>query len=208
MKQHGFTLVEILMALLISTIIALLTFTGLDTLIRIQHRLSKTNQHYAELQSAFWRFTQDTAQLQRARWLDTQNDLMPSFALTPNSLSLITAQTPKLDMPWPSTGLLRVNYSLNNGTLYRTAYPIQNQAFTTIPLQEPLVSGVTKVSFLALDKNNQWQTSMELNSGANTNEPTNSIKAIEVIVYFHEQQVHRIFPVINPLLADQNHESA
>jgi len=205
MKSAGFTLIEILIALFISTIIAVLTFSGLQALIHIQHSLSSTNKRYSQLQTAFWHLQQDTAQFQTANFVDSHNDRLPSFSLQPNEFSLITAQTPKFNVPWPSTGLLRIKYQLTNHTLYRISYPIENQAFSSFPFREPLISNVIKISFLALDKHNHWQTSLQiLNTNINPQD-LNSPKAIDVIVYFKHRQVHRLFPLVNPLINGGSH---
>ncbi len=200
--MKGFTLIEILIALLISTLIALLTFSGLQSLLQINQKLNQTHQRLAGLQTVFWHCQQDFAQYQPAFLIDPQNDPLPSFNLQPNSISLVTAKIPQFNVPYPNSGLLYVSYQVQNQTLYRVSYPIENQAFTRLPIKEPLLHNVKQLSFLALDQHNQWHTSFNV---AATESTQNLPKAIDMIVYLNKTQVHRLFPLFNPLIKATPH---
>ena len=206
MTEQGFTLIEILIALLISTIIAVLTFTGLQQLLRIQHSLNFHNNIESQLQTVFWRMEQDTAQFQAAEFLDSNNTRESSFTLLPNQLTLITAQAPKFNPQIPSAGLIKITYLVKNNTLYRVSYPIQNQAFSTSIVQQPLLRHVTKITFLALDQKNSWHSSYTIPNASLAWGKQPQIKAIDIIIFFNNSQVHRIFPLINPLSRGEAHE--
>ena len=202
--MKGFTLIEILIALFISTLVLFITFTGLQSLINIQHKLHATQQRLSGLQTTFWHCQQDLAQYNNAFLRDAYSSPLPSFNLQPTTLSFVTARYHQYNATYPTTSILHVAYQLTGDTLYRITYPIENAAFQSLSFKQALLKNVNKIKFLALNNKNSWVSNLTISD--NTNDSlVPKVKAVELIIYTNHMQVHRIFPIDNPIITGGAH---
>ncbi len=112
-KQTGVTLVELLIAITILAIIAVLGWKGLDSIIFSEDKLSKDIDDVRNLQLIFAQLQTDCAQLSKPKLI---NGRSPIFI--DNKSLIITRDTVSIDgIP----GVQIVKYHFNNGKLTRSA---------------------------------------------------------------------------------------
>lgn len=107
MKSRGFTLVEVLVALVILTLMALLAWRGIDTLLTSRDVAEQHLEQSTRLQTVFTQWEQDLFSMQ-------DSGAMPALAFDGASLRLTRRQ---------EQGLQVVAWTLRDGRLYRWAGP-------------------------------------------------------------------------------------
>jgi general secretion pathway protein J len=111
MKQRGFTLVELLVAISILAIVAVLGWRGLDSILRSRVSLTQQMEHTRGIQLAFAQLQSDLEQLAGTAVIGTRQNLVA------DNLRLIFVRTVAPDHG--PTQLVVVSYRLRNGVLAR-----------------------------------------------------------------------------------------
>jgi len=109
MKSRGFTLVEVLVALVILTLMALLAWRGIDTLLTSRDIAEQHLERSVRLQTVLQQWEQDLLAAQDS------NGAVPELAFDGASLRLTRRQ---------AQGLQVVAWTLREGQLYRWAGPV------------------------------------------------------------------------------------
>ena len=107
-KSRGFTLIEVLVALVILSLMALLAWRGIDALLKSREIAQSSIERSSRLQTVMQQWEQDLANVQ-----DSQ--VVPALVFDGASLRL-TRRQPQ--------GLQVVAWTLRDGTLYRWAGPL------------------------------------------------------------------------------------
>jgi len=147
---RGFTLLELLVALLIFGIFSALAYTSLSRLLDGRARLADEQRNWQQLAQVFLRISDDVA---HARLRGARNEagtavLAPfvgrpydSRALGEPSLELTRGGEPKYGDA-PESDLRRVAYRLKEGELLRITWPALDRAPVSKPLEAPLIANV------------------------------------------------------------------
>jgi general secretion pathway protein J len=182
-KIRGFTLVELLVALLIFGIFSALAYSGLSRLLDGRTRLSDEQRNWQALSQVFLRIADDVAHA-RARGVRDEGGftVLPPFvgrpydsrALAEPSLELTRGGELKYGVA-PESDLRRVAYRLKEGQLLRITWPVLDRAPTTKPLEAPLIANVETFEVRFSDSGGNTVTVWPA-GGANPNSPPPAIE--------------------------------
>lgn len=147
---RGFTLLELLVALLIFGIFSALAYSGLSRLLDGRDRLNDEQRLWQELSQVFLRISDDAAHARPRGVRDEAGiALLPAFvgrpydsrALAEPSIEFTRGGELKYGVAAESD-LRRVAYRLKDGRLYRITWPVLDRAPVTKPLEAPLIGNV------------------------------------------------------------------
>ncbi len=174
MKSRGFTLLEILVAIVIFSIMAVFAYSTLQQVLSTNQHLQKQADELAQLQFLFGRFLEDVAQL-------TQRSIRDEFGATEPAL-IGSSQLLKLtrsgwENPLESkrSNLQRVEWILEGKTLYRQYWTVLDRTRFNQPIKTALLKDIEMLEFRYLDSNNVWRKEFPPKPPAQT-----TIKAVEM----------------------------
>ena len=149
-KQQGFTLIEILIALFISSLIFTMLTFGLKTLINNYQRLEKTGFYFSRLQLGVYTLSQDLNNIMPRKIRDEKNQLLPAFRGGENFIEMTTARNM----------LIRCLYFTDQGKLIRRTFSILDRVKPYQYKDSILFNGVIdfKLNYINAQKNTvkQW----------------------------------------------------
>lgn len=160
MKQNsthfGFTLVELLAVLLIFSLLALMSYRGLDAVLRAREHVSQETEKWRSLESFLARFERDV-RLAAPRPVRIGTGTAPAWhgrlaGEPPPALEFSRfASVEGIDTP------RRLAYTLNdNQEIELWLWPGLDVAPTGVPERYPVLSGVEKFELKYLDANLTW----------------------------------------------------
>ena len=158
--QRGFTLLELLVATAIFAVMAAMAYAGLDSVLNARHEVAQRSDRLAALQTADLFLQRDITQVVDRGIRDAEGGQLP--ALSGGSelpgqarLSFTRGGRPN-PAGLPRSSLERIDYRMENDTLYRDRWPVLDRAQGTEPLRAALLSGVTAFRVRFLDVNGNW----------------------------------------------------
>ena len=149
-RVSGFTLIEVLVALVIFGIFAVLAYAGLGRLLDNRERLTAEQRVWQELSQAFLRISDDVAHA-RPRGVRDVTGVSPLPAFVGRLFDSRALAEPSLELTRggelnygsaPRSDLRRVAYRLKEGRLVRITWPVLDRAPVTEPLEAPLLGDV------------------------------------------------------------------
>jgi general secretion pathway protein J len=176
-RQRGFTLVELLVALFIAAVMFAIGYGAIQQALTSHDALKDQQAHLLELQNAVRVMEQDFVQLaprpvrQAVGDEPAQPALAGSAASTEAALSSPTTGSTTGAPPivaftrtgWANpkglqrTGLQRVAYFLENGTLRREHWSVLDPTLASTTTRRDLLMHVKAVTIRYMDVNHQWQ---------------------------------------------------
>ncbi|WP_319558043.1 type II secretion system minor pseudopilin GspJ [Thiomicrorhabdus sp.] len=155
-RQSGFTLIELLIAIAISAVLAVVAYQSVQSVVKVEEGLDRHSERFQAIQRAFWWMQQDIVQAAPRPIGDGLGSNLPAMQYR-SDLGLELSRVADFVTPNGSSGLLRVGYRLNNGTLYRLVWPVMDRAPDTEASQTALLTGVTSFQVRFLNEQKQWQ---------------------------------------------------
>ena len=153
--SHGFTLIEILVALLLFALLAGFGYRGLGVVLDAGERLTGETRKWRDLALAFEHMRQSLSQAVDRPIRDRDDSSAPAFvgvAATRNNYEPLLAFT-RMGYAGHSGAAAdqqRIGYRLREGRLEQLMWPVLDQAPHTEPEAIELFAGVQGVSFLYL----------------------------------------------------------
>ncbi len=156
---RGFTLVELLIALAIMSLLSLLGYRAVASLADTEGRLAAEAERWRALDFFFAHLESDCRQAvpRRAR---VGNDLQPAFSATTDARGdalLVFSRAGAEFVLEPGSAGQRIGYRLREGSieiLYWSAYDLPDGA---TPAAYALVAGVAKLELAYLDSRGAWR---------------------------------------------------
>ena len=158
-KNHGFTLIEVLIALAIFSVMSVMAYGGLKSVLNARNGTERAAERLTELQMAFMLIQQDMQHMaprsirsefygdkEKALEVDTGLDYLIAFTRGGNS----NPRRPQ------RSGLYRVAYQLEDGELRRLVWPTLDRASGNVPQKMVLLHGVSDITPSFLDE--QWSS--------------------------------------------------
>ncbi|HEX4045001.1 MAG TPA: type II secretion system minor pseudopilin GspJ [Gammaproteobacteria bacterium] len=157
MKTHtGFTLLELLIAMFVFTIISLILAQALHRTINVQSGVERNAERLRQLQKTLLILSRDIEQaVDRPIW-GANGMAQPAFIGTAQTLTCTyLGMTDPIGLTGQSA-LRRVAYHWQNQGLWRETWPVLDQAPTTQAQWQRLQTGVVGVRFAYLDHQGQF----------------------------------------------------
>jgi general secretion pathway protein J len=160
-RSIGFTLIEILAALVIFAIMAALSYRALASVLDSREQLNAETQKWRDCALFFARVEQDLQGMLKRPVRSAEDIVVPAFAVNPDApaeaiLALTRSGFAQAD------GLLaapqRVGYRLRERRVELLLWPHPDMAPRTAPQVFPVLSNVADFSVRALDARGNWQT--------------------------------------------------
>ncbi|UCC56333.1 MAG: type II secretion system minor pseudopilin GspJ [Gammaproteobacteria bacterium] len=154
-NSAGFTLLELLVALSIFSIVAVLAYGGLDNVLEQRVRTEESAERLAAMQRTYLIIQRDIEQLVPRTIRDEFGD--NSAALTGSSEFQLTRGGWQNPLQNPRSTLQRVGYVLEDRKLVRHSWLVLDRAQDSEPRQQVLVQDIVNVRVRYLDPENNWQ---------------------------------------------------
>lgn len=176
-RRRGFTLVEMLVAVAIFAVLAVLAYAGLAAVLRQRADLAAHDHDLHALQRAYIVMQRDFTQAAPRSVRDELGGPLPAMRGDPNGHEVGLTRA---GYPNPAgvrrSQLLRVRYRLVDGRLLRWQFPVLDRAPTVPPPPDVLLHGVRSLQLRYRDAAGGWLTSWPPAGGSPRGLPT----AVEV----------------------------
>lgn len=161
--QRGFTLVELLVALVILTLLSVAGYRGLDAVLQARERVAVETRKWQHLAFFFSRMGQDIAQAikrpvrnaegvgQLAAWLGN------AVTVGEDDAELIFTRAGVPDQGMALQGPQRIGYRFEQGNIVLLRWPALDQAPRTKPARYTVLEGVREFKLRYLDASGVWQ---------------------------------------------------
>jgi general secretion pathway protein J len=169
--QKGFTLLEVLIAIAIFSVVSLASFTIFDTVLRGDESSKLRSDRQNELQRAFFLIERDVMQIAKRSmringeapsnvFIQTADD---SFLADNQAMAFVRNGWTNPGLLLPRSDMQSVAYRLEENTLERLHYNFVDAVVGQEPKIRPLITNISDLSFEFYDGQN-WQTKWSGNS--------------------------------------------
>lgn len=161
MKQSGFTLVELLIAICIFAVLATLAYGGYNTSVKQASAARASMARLQALQTTVRLLTQDFEQLAPRGVRDVLGDSrLPAVqSATGDAVAAVTLTR----MGWSNPAgvqrstLQRVSYVLKDGVLWREHSPVLDAVLNGGTVRRELINDVVGIKLRYMNRNRQWK---------------------------------------------------
>lgn len=184
--QPGFTLIEVLIALAITVFVSAVAYSSLSAALRAVESTREVADRTYEINRAWMLISRDLRQFVARPVRDEFGQVEPALTGGPAARFALSFTRGGWHNPNDSrrSHLQRVNYRLEDGALWRDAYPVLDRAPDTEPQQVKLLDGVDYLDLLFLGdlaevgtagegidlETRNWLDSWTADAGAQSNE--------------------------------------
>ena len=147
-RSRGFTLIEIMVAVAIFAIVAVLAYGGYSELTRQAERIEASTERTRKIQTAMQRLAQDFSSIEPRPVRDPLGDnVQPALIADSRSDQLAEFTRSGWSNPAgvPRSTLQRVAYRLEDGKLTRNYWVMLDRTLSTEPVRAVLLDGVKAV---------------------------------------------------------------
>lgn len=161
MRQRGFTLVEVLVALTIFALMSTLAYRGLTSVLETRTHLADDNRRWRDIALTLAQLEQDMSQAVNRPVRDNGGLTQPALLGNPQARAdEAQLSVSRMGSAWQSgvaADVQRHAYRLNNGTLEQLVWPVLDQAPLSVPQVHPLLERVARFELRYLDAGGNWQ---------------------------------------------------
>ena len=154
-RQRGFSLVELLVAVAVFATMAALAYGGLDSVARTRAELGRQQDAFRDLMRGFGLIERDLRQAIARPVRGSYGEQLPAMVGSSGHIEFTRTgfANPRAE---PRSNLERVLYELDDAALKRGTYPALDRAPATTPTIATLRSNVDTFRLRYLDSNNRW----------------------------------------------------
>ena len=207
-RTTGFTLLELLIAMMVFSILSVMAYGGLQSVIETKEHTSNAAKRLVDLQTAFMFIGRDIEQAVGRSVRDGFGDVRPAMQGGEFGSELMTLTRTGYSnfLKKSRSNLQRVAYRLEDETLSRLSWPMLDQDFGQEAYERILLTGVTKVELAYVDQagelKEQWPPAFGEEESNKTVLPRAVIFTIETK---RLGKIRRVFPVLpGESLIDKN----
>lgn len=154
--NKGFTLLEMVAAMAIFSVMAVLAYSGLNQLIRSDELVSVTLQRMGELQKGVFRIQNDIEQIRLRPVRDDFGDDQAAFLARDEEGLVFTRGGYRNPLSDTRSALQRVGYRLVDGNIIRYSWPNLDRAQESEPLELVLIQNVEELIWRYMDTERDW----------------------------------------------------
>ena len=166
-KTLGFTLVEILVALLVFAVVGLLSTRLLSQSIDNQNNLQDRGQRLAEIHRAIRVLQRDIVQLSRRKIRDAQGEELPALMVSDQGAIEFSRVGWRNPLRQPRSEVQRVGYRWQDEKIIRGYWLTLDRSYDGEPAYQTLLEDVEAIEFFAVDQlgneHRQWPLDPEAN---------------------------------------------
>ena len=191
-QNRGFTLVEILVAVAIFSILAAMGYEGLSNILSLQSKLKQTQMAQQDLQRALLIMSRDFYQIVPRPVRNNSGEQVSALDYDSNSSIIEFTKSGNVHPINPKQSQLqRIGYALEGDTLYRQHWSSLDRPQSATVNRYAIMKGVNDLSFRFMSQTKEW---------SNFWEPRTLIDlplAIEVTVSLEDEQSFlHTFPIL------------
>jgi general secretion pathway protein J len=150
-RQHGFTLIEMLVVFGVFALIGVISSQIVSRVIDNQQLMSARGERLAEVQRAMQIIQRDVLQLAARPVRDELGDPIDPIRIGADGLMEFSRVGWRNPLSIPRAEVQRVAYVTQDGDLYRAYWPVLDRAPGVEPALQALLSDVEQIEFYALD---------------------------------------------------------
>lgn len=154
----GFTLIEILVAMVVFAVIGLISSQLLSQTLKSNEILGTRGTQLADIHRAMQILERDTMQLSGRGIRDQYGDALGSLIIGTEGAIEFTRNGWRNPLGLPRPEVQRVGYLLQDNKLLRAYWPVLDRAQDTEPAYQTLLENVERLEFYALDNNGNEHT--------------------------------------------------
>ncbi|MBC7943938.1 MAG: type II secretion system minor pseudopilin GspJ [Burkholderiales bacterium] len=178
----GFTLMEVLIALVIVALMSGIAFRGLSAVLDSRERLVAENRKWRDIALLFTRFEQDVTAAVNRQIRDTNNLIIPAFVGKADPVGVYDAhlyfsRMGAGDQTGAMSDIQRVGFRYRDGAIEQLLWPVLDQAPRSKPAVIELMRDVKEFDLRYLDQTGTLQPRWPVSAQANPM-PT----AVQIIV--------------------------
>ena len=166
-KTLGFTLIEILVALLVFAVVGLLSTRLLSQSIDNQNNLQDRGQRLAEIHRAIRVLQRDIVQLSRRKIRDAQGEELPALLVSDQGAIEFSRVGWRNPLRQPRSEVQRVGYRWQDEKIIRGYWLTLDRSYDAEPAYQTLLENVEAIEFFAVDQlgneHKQWPLDPEAN---------------------------------------------
>jgi len=201
--MHGFTLLELLVAITVFAFVSVIAYTGLHTVLQNKERTEEHAARLQQLQNSILLMQRDLLQFAARSIRDEYGERQP--ALKSADLGDYLLEFSSGGRPNPTgikrSSLQRIAYGVSDGKLVRYLWPVLDRAQESQPYALDLLDGVTAFDCRYLAADRQWSPQWPPVGG----KPDDLPLAVEVTLESETMgRFRRLFPLPLPLQPVQN----
>lgn len=152
-RQTGFTLLELLLALAIFSLMSVMAYGGLTAVIQTRETVNQAMERLTAVQKALYRIQADLESAQARPVRDEYGDVQPALRRDLDGLGLaLTRGGWRNPLSLPRSGMQRVHYRLEEKKLLRRSWPVLDRYSEQGYIEVELLSDLEDVRWRFLDE--------------------------------------------------------
>lgn len=183
--QHGFTLIEILVALMIFAVIGVVAAMSLHSVIRARERLKVADQSLLQLEMTMAYMRQDFSQIVDRKIRNRDGQQESAFLSEGNGVAFTRASLLNPFDNAREANLQRVAYRLEGKKLIRLTWDVLDQAPDSKPESKILLSDVESLSWQFITDNGRTANSWPPPTGSVMQQESHSDVPKAVLIVMH-----------------------
>lgn len=186
-KHSGFTLIEVIIAMSIFAILAVLSYTGLQSVINSKTNTEGSLNRLQELQMAVHTLSTDMLQLSARQAHDSLGgNLLPLSTQDTDLLVDFTRSGWSNPANLTRSTLQRVAYYIDEDNLIRVYWPHIDRADDESRIERTLISNIDTLELRFLDEKQQWQTDWPVADALASAQPAALPLAVEITLKMND----------------------
>lgn len=200
-QQRGFTLVELLVAIMVFSVLAAMAYGGLRSVLNTERAIDQSAQRLNAIQQAMLFIGRDLAQLSGRGIRDEFGDRQPPLRSQSQGGAAMEFTRGGWSNPagQQRSTLQRVGYAVEEHQLIRFSWPVLDRAPDTQPQRFPLLDDVQSLQLRFMDEQRAWHEAWPQVS-ANSGTPASLPRAVELTIELADLGVVRRLFVIDTTL--------